>query len=429
MKVSVVDLSPSRKKLQIEVPAQQVQAELEKRYKELAKTARIKGFRPGKVPRNVLKNYYGKAIESDVSNHFVSETYSEALRESHLEPLAQAEVDEITFDDSGALAYSATVDVAPPFTVEGYQGLAAERRQVRIADQQVDKELETLRDRHSELRSVDVERPIQDGDFVVVSFTPWVDGSVFARGAAKDHLLEVGKKSVHPDFDRHLIGRRVQEQFSFEVVYGEDAPTEEIAGKTVRFDVTLHELKEKILPELNDEFAKEARGLDTLEELRTSIRGQLDKTEQEKIEQEVRQQIADKLYTMVPLELPAKAVEVEVDQMLGQLQYQFQSQGLKIDASSFNTPEIRAEYRVQGEKNLRQRLILDKIAHQENLALEDSDLEEIYGQFARMARTDVERVKADQDNYPMLQQMKQSRLHDKVFKVLMEQAQYTDVSD
>jgi trigger factor len=193
--------------------------------------------------------------------------------------------------------------------------------------------------------------------------------------------------------------------------------------------VTLHELKEKILPELNDEFAKEARGLDTLEELRTSIRGQLDKTEQEKIEQEVRQQIADKLYTMVPLELPAKAVEVEVDQMLGQLQYQFQSQGLKIDASSFNTPEIRAEYRVQGEKNLRQRLILDKIAHQENLALEDSDLEEIYGQFARMARTDVERVKADQDNYPMLQQMKQSRLHDKVFKVLMEQAQYTDVSD
>ena len=122
-------------------------------------------------------------------------------------------------------------------------------------------------------------------------------------------------------------------------------PTQEIAGKTVRFEVTIQELKEKILPELDDEFAKEVRSLDTLAELRTSLRQQLEKNEQHKVDQEIRQQLSDKLYDLVPMELPAKAVDVEVDQMLGQLQYQFQSQGLKLDASSFNTPEIRAEYR------------------------------------------------------------------------------------
>lgn len=427
MKVSVVDLSPSRKKLQIEVPAQQVQAELDKRYKELAKSARIKGFRPGKVPRNVLKNYYGKSVENEVSSHFVSETYSEALRESHLEPLTQAEVEEVTFNEAGGLEYAATVEVAPPFTVEGYRGLAIERRQIQVTDEQMDKELETLRDRHAEIRSVEVERPVQVGDFVVVSFTPWVDGHVFERGAAKDQLLEVGKQSVHPDFDEHLIGRGLQEPFSFDLEYGPDAPTQEVAGKTVRFDVTIHELKEKILPALDDEFAKTVRSLDTLEELRASIREQLEKAEQQKLEGEIRQTLSDKLYAMVAVDLPAKAVEGEVDQMLGQLQYQFQSQGLKLDASSFNTPEIRAEYRVQGEKNLRLRLILDKIAQQESLAVEEADLDEIFGQFARMARMDVERVKEDQDNYPMLQQMKQARLHDKVWKLLMEQAQYSDV--
>jgi len=210
MKVNVVDLSPSKKKLQIEVPAQLVQAELEKRYKELARTARIKGFRPGKVPRNVLKNYYGKAIEGEVSNHFVNETYSEALRESQLEPLAQAEVDEISFDDAGALQYTATVEVVPPFAVEGYQGLEIRRRQFQVREEMVDTEMETLRDRHAELRSLNDERPVQEGDFVVVSVTPWVDGKIFERGIAKEQLLEVGKKSIHPDFDTHLIGHRPQ---------------------------------------------------------------------------------------------------------------------------------------------------------------------------------------------------------------------------
>jgi trigger factor len=426
MKVSVVDLSPSRKKLQIEIPAQEVQAELEKRYKELARTARIKGFRPGKVPRNVLKNYYGKAIESEVSNHFVNETYPEALRETKLEPLAQAEVDDIDFDDAGALHYTAVIDVAPLFVVEGYQGLEVNRRQVQVSDEQVDQELENLRNSHSELRSVDADRPIQEGDFVVVSFTPSVDGVVFSRGVAKEQLLEVGKKSVHPDFDGHLIGRRIQERFSFDLDYPVDASTQEIAGKRVRFEVTIQELKEKILPEADDEFAKEVRSLDTLAELRTSLRQQLEKSEQLKVDQEIRQQLSDKLYDLVPMELPAKAIDVEVDQMLGQLQYQFQSQGLKLDASTFNTPEIRAEYQVQGERNLRLRLILDKIAQQENLALEGSEIDEIYGQFARMARIDVEQVKAEEDKYQMLQQMKQANLHDKVWKLLIEQAQHID---
>jgi trigger factor len=239
-------------------------------------------------------------------------------------------------------------------------------------------------------------------------------------------LLEVGKRSIHPEFDTQLIGHKALESFSFELIYGEGEPTQELAGKTVQFDVIIQEIKEKILPELNDDFAKEVGKLDTLSELRSRLHEQLERSEQQKLDQEIRQQISDKLCDQVSLELPAKAVEVEVDQMVGQLQYQFQSQGLKVDASMFNTPEIRAEYRVQGERNLRLRLILDKIAQQENLAVDDTELEEIYGQFAKMARMDVEEVKAEQDKYQILQQMKQARLHDKVWTLLTDQAQYTD---
>jgi trigger factor len=429
MKVSVVELSPSKKKLQVEVPAQQVQAELDKRYKELAKSARIKGFRPGKVPRHVLKSYYGKSVESEVSNHFVQETYPEALKESNLKPLVEGDVDEITFADSGAFVYEATVEVAPVFEVQGYKGLEVKKPVIAVSDQQIQKDLELMRDRHAQLRALESERPIREGDFAVVAFTPSVDGKVFEKGVAADHMLEVGKGTLHPDFDAHLLGRKVDDQISFDLAYPDNAPTPEIAGKTVRFEVTIKEIKEKNLPELNDEFAKEAQNLETLDELRQDIRARLEKQETDKAEMATRQQFVDKLLELTPLEMPAKAVDHEVDQLLGQLQYQFQSQGLKLDASSFNTPEIRAEYRVQGEKNLRLRLILDQIANQENLSLTEADLEEITGEIARVLRKDVETVKSLHADSQIMEQMKQTRLHDKVWSLLKEHAQYRDATE
>jgi trigger factor len=225
-----------------------------------------------------------------------------------------------------------------------------------------------------------------------------------------------------------MLGRKVDDQVAFDLVYPENASTAEIAGKTVHFEVTIKEIKEKILPELNDEFAKEVQNFDTLDELRRDIRERLEQKETEKIEMETRQQLMDKLLEMVTLELPPKAVEREVDQLLGQLQYQFQSQGLKLDAASFNTPEIRAEYRVQGEKNLRLRLILDQIAQQEDLELAEAELEEIYGEIARILRKDVAAVKLLHADSQIMEQMKQTRLHDKVWKLLREQAQTTDAA-
>jgi trigger factor len=300
---------------------------------------------------------------------------------------------------------------------------------IAVSDEQIQKDLELMRDRHAQLRALDNDRSIQEGDFAVVAFTPSVDGKIFEKGASTDHMLEVGKGTLHPDFDAHLLGHRVDDQISCDLVYPDNAPTPEIAGKTVHFEVTVKEIKEKILPELNDEFAKEAQNLDTLDELRQDIQARLEKKETEKGEMETRQQLVEKLLDLAHLEMPAKAVEHEVDQLLGQLQYQFQSQGLKLDASSFNTPEIRSEYRVQGEKNLRLRLILDQIAHQENLSLTEAELEEITGEIARILRKDVETIKNLHADSQIMEQMKQTRLHDKVWNLLTEHAQYRDAAE
>ena len=422
MNVSVVDLSANQKKLQVQIPALRVQEELDKRYRDLAKNIRIKGFRPGKVPRNIIKSYYGKTIEDEVSSQFIQESYKDALREASLKPLVEADVSEMRFEDDGAFSYTALVDVSPPFALEEYRGLAIHRPPIEVNEQQLEGELERIRQQHAQLRTIEIAKPIATGDVVLVDFTPTVDGSTFEKGKSNDYMVEVGKNSIHPEFDRHLIGHQTGESISFALDYPEDAATKEIAGKRVHFEVAIREIKEKLIPELNDEFAKEVGQFETLEELKQTIRDQLHRKETEKLSAAVREQMIEQLLAKVEIELSSKVIDREVDRLLGLLRHQFESQGLKIDFDHFNTPEIRAEYRAQAEKNVRWRLIFEYIAEREHLALTDQEMEEVYREVAHLARMDVDTLKREYSDTALVQQTKERRLQDKVLTVLEDAA-------
>lgn len=429
MNVSVVDVSANQKKLQVEIPAQKVQKELDSRYNDLAKRARIKGFRPGKVPRSILKSYYGKSVENEVSSQFVHDTFAEALRQADLKPLVEADVSEMNFEDNGAFSYTATIDVSPPFEVTDYRKLEITGATTEIGDEQVQSELERLQEQHGELRTIETERPIQEGDVVVIDFTPWADDAVFEKGKAADYMLEVGKNSLHPDFDQHLVGHQKGESFSFELDYPEDAPTREIAGKRVRFDVIVKELKEKILPELNDEFAQGLGDHQSLDDLKQQIRDRLSKQQEEKASSENRQQIIDQLVDKVDFELSERVIEKEIDYLIGLLQHQFQSQGLKVDVNRFNTPEIRQEYRPQAEKNVRWRLIANKIAELEEIELTDEEMDQIYGDIAKMLRSDVNTVKSEYADSPFVEQSKEGKIQEKVLKFLEDESVQKEAAD
>ena len=426
MNVSVVDLSANQKKLQVQIPALKVQEELDEKYRGLAKSIRIKGFRPGKVPRNIIKSYYGKTVESELSSQFIQETFQDALREANVKPLVEADVSEVRFEDNGAFTYIALVDVSPPFELEEYKGLALHRPSVEIDETQVETELERLRQQHAQLRSVDADRPVTDGDVVLVDLLPTVDGTVFEKGKANDYMAEIGKQTIHPEFDQHLIGHHSGESVAFELDYPEDGPTREVAGKRVHFDVTIREIKEKLIPELDDEFAKEVGQFETLDGLKQTVREQLQKRESDRASADVRQQIIDQLLARVDLELSSRVIEREIDRLLGLLHYQFESQGLKVDPGKFNTPEIRAEYRPQAEKNVRWRLIYEYLAKREELDLSEQELEEVFQDVARMARVDVENIKRDYADAAIVQQAKDGKLQDKVLKMLEEAAVPTE---
>jgi trigger factor len=423
MNVSVVDLSENQKKLQVQIPAEKVQKEIEGKYREMSRQVKIKGFRPGKVPRNILKSYYGKTVEQEVSSQFIQETFPEALKETDLKPLVEADVSETHFDDNGAFTYTAIVDVCPPFELEGYRGLEITKPAIEIADEEVNGELQRLREQHAELRTLETERPAQEGDVLVVDFTTSVDGKVFEKGKSNDYMAELGKKTIHPDFDQNLVGHGSGETVSFEVDYPENAPTREIAGKRVLFQVTVKEVKEKILPDLDDEFAQTVNSrFDSLEGLKQTIREELQKREEQKIEADVQQQITEQLLSKVTLELSPKVIDREVDRMVGNLLHQFESQGLKIDTSKFNTPEIRADYRPQARNNILRRLILEKIAKLENLELTEEEIDQIYQEVARYARMDVATVKQEFADSAIVEQSKDSKIQEKVLRFLEAEA-------
>ncbi len=425
MNVSVVDLSNTQKQVHVEIPAAKVQKELDTRYRDLAKQVRIKGFRPGKVPRNILKSYYGKNVEHEVSSQFIQETFTDALREADLHPLAEADVNETRFEDNGTFVYTAVVDVAPPFEIEGYKGLEVTKSPVSVSDGEIQAELERIREQNAQLRTVETDRPIQEGDAVLTDFVPSIDGVVFEKGKTSDFMVEVGKNVLHPEFDGHLIGHRVGETLSFDLDYPEDAPTSEIKGKRVHFEVQIRELKEKELPDLNDELAQTVK-FDTLEALKENIRERLVKQQEEIISIDVRRQITEQLLGKVQVELSDKVIDREVDRLIDLLLNQFESQGLKIDGSKFSTPEIRAEYRPQAIKNIGQRLILMQIAKQEGIELTEEEMDEIYRQIALYGRMDVEKVKAEFADSPVVEQSKESKIQDKVLKLLEESAVFKE---
>ncbi len=429
MKVTVTDLGPTQKKLVVVVEPRHVEKELDKRYRQLSQQVRLKGFRPGKVPRKILESYYGKTVQGEVSNQLIQETYADALKQTDIKPMMEGDVEDYRFDPDGSFSYSAIVEVRPVFEVKDYLGLELEvPAPMQVTEEQVANELEALRQRHAEIRSVEGDREAQWGDYVIVDVVPEIDGQIFEKGVNKNFYVELGQGKIHPDFDGRLVGHRAGETVSFELDFPEDAETGELAGKRVRFEVTLKEIKEKVLPDLDDAFARKVGGHDSVDALRETLRERLIKSSEEAKKLQVRRAIMEQLVDNVAFDVPEKVVEREVDRRIQHFVHQLSAQGLKIDPSRFQTPEIRAEQRPAAERDIRWRLIVEQIAAQEGLELSEDEKEAVYAEVARLYRTTPEQVKNEYQESAIVQEMFQQKLEEKVFRLLEDHAVAKEVA-
>jgi trigger factor len=373
VKTDVEELSPTRVKLTIEVPFEELKPSLDKAYREVAKQVRIPGFRPGRVPPRVIDTRIGRThVLEQAVNEAVPDLYNKAVAEHEMVPLGQPDLEITRLDDGKELAFTAEVDVRPSFDLPALDELSVTVDNAEVDPDQVEEYLRALRERFASLKTVD--RPVETGDFVSIDLAATIDGKAVDDAQASGVSYEVGTESMLDGLDEALAGMSAGESrtFTAELAGGKQA------GKTADVLVTVNSVKVKELPELDDEFAQSASEFDTVGELRAATRKQLEAMRQQGQAGQARERLLDELIERVDIPLPERVVTAEVDARRQSLRDQLERAGLTMKSylESADTTEAKLEqdFEDDARRSVKAGFILDKIATQEELSVTGEQL-------------------------------------------------------
>ncbi|MDF1613612.1 trigger factor [Desulfurivibrio dismutans] len=422
MQVRVEEVSTLTRRLDVILPQEMVAGELNAAYDKLKGEVNLKGFRKGKVPRKVLEKNYGPRVEYDVADRLVQESYFDALEKAGLDAVVHPEVREHRFEEDGTFFYQAEIDVRPDFTLGEYKEVAVEQPELLVSDQDVDAELEKLRRESAPLRSVD-DRAIVDGDLAVIDFTAFDQGEEMKHVGGHDFTVDVGSGQIGPEFEEQLKGLKAGEESKFTVDFPANFPNMLLAGKSIEFAVKVKDVKERVLPELDDEFAKDIdANLATLDELRDKIR---EKRRQD-MEAARRGDLVDRVMKVIlenhDFEVPPRLVAHEVDAMIKELESNLQNRGLSLEEAGVNRDSLIEKYKEGAEKRVRGDFILKKIAEVEEIKVADEDISKGFQRIADQYNMPMDEVKKYFHSRNELMPFIHELLTEKILDFLVEQA-------
>ena len=388
----------NRVELEIEVGAEEFEKAVNNAYKKNIKKMNVPGFRKGKAPRHLVEKIYGTGVfYEDAVNAIYPEHLDAAIKESGYEYVE----DKIDFDvtDVGAdgLKFKATITVKPEVELGEYKGLKASKKVEEVTEADVDAELAKLQDRNSRLVTVE-DREAKMGDSVTFDFDGSVDGVPFDGGKAENYTLVLGSNQFIPGFEEQIVGKKTDEEFDVNVTFPEDYHAEELAGKAAVFKCKLQEIKEKELPELNDDFAKDCSEFDTLDELKADLKEKLSHQREHQAEDAFESKLLEQLVEILKAEIPEAMFEHRVNDSVRDFDYRLQGQGLNLDTylqyTGMDMDAFRKGFREQAEKQVKIRLALEKIAQLENIQPTEEELEAEFARMAEQYKLDVEKVKS-----------------------------------
>jgi len=372
-------LEGNRGVLTVEVSADQVSKGLDAAFQKVVKQVNVPGFRKGKMPRGMFEKRFGvEALYQDALDILLPEAYGNAIDETGIEPIDRPDIDIEQMEKGKELIFKATVQVKPEVTLGEYKGLEVEDLDTTVADEDVQAELTTLQNRQAEL-VVKEEGTAENGDTVVLDFEGFVDGEAFEGGKAENHSLELGSGSFIPGFEEQLVGVATGESKDVEVTFPEEYHAAELAGKPAVFKVTVHEIKGKELPELDDEFAKDVDDeVETLEALKEKIKTRLEESKKHEAEHHLRDTVVEKAAENTEVEVPEVMVTNEVNRMLQEFEQRLQMQGMNLELyfqfSGQDENALREQMKEEAQNRVKANLTLEAIAKAENLEVTDEDV-------------------------------------------------------
>jgi trigger factor len=425
LKVEMENLSEVKRKLKIEVPSTEVTQEVDRAYRELGKRAKVKGFRPGKVPRSILEMYYRKDIDHDVSETLVRRSLGEALKDKGLEAInlnwPEPAPPVVAGED---YRYSVEIEVAPEFTAEDYLGLTLSAPEVLVTDAEVEARLEEIRQANALLQPPAEDRGVQEGDFVVLDYQGHFAGQPVEGAKSEGTYMEVGHGKFNAEFERNLLGLKAGAETRFAVDLPQDFANPLIAGKVIDFAVKVQEVKEKVVAELDDAFAKNLGGnFQTVADLRTAVREDIIKGKEQERQALLENQVTDRLLARHQFEAPPSLIAQEQENLLRDQMDRFRQHG--IDSAGMDTARMLEVMKPMAERRVRARLVLSRIADQENLAVDEAGMDAALARIAVNNRRDVTEIRKFYEEHDLLGALRRTLLDDKTMKLLLDKAEIT----
>lgn len=392
MQVQVNKLSPVLVEFDVEVAADRVKSEIDKAYTAVAKSARVRGFRPGKAPRRVLVHMFGPRIAADVAQRLVDETFPQAVANNNLQPVNSPAIEPQKIEDNKPFTYKARFEIVPLIDSVNYDALPAKRPKVKVTDEQIQAELERLQREHSTLEPPKAPRAAAKGDQVTIDFTIEADGKLIDDAGANDFPAELGAGVLLGPIEEALLGKKVGETANADVEMPATHPHPKLKGKTATFKLTLKDLKERVLPAIDDEFAKDLGDFATLADLKKDIEGKLEKVSKESADNAVAEQLVVELVKANPIPLPPSLVERQMQLTEQEILSQARRQGQSVSGVG---DELRQKILADSEVKVRAGLLMAEIAKKEGIKIGDAEIEEGLAELAEQSGKNVAKLRAE----------------------------------
>ena len=397
MSLQVEKLEHNMAKLTIEVSAEEVEKALQAAYLKQRGKIALPGFRKGKVPRQMIEKMYGPEVFYDeAANHMISEAYGKAYDECELEIVSQPSIDIVQLEKGKDFIFTAEVAVKPEVKLGEYKGLKVDKTSTRVTQKEVDEEIQKERERNA--RTVEVtDRAVEDKDEVTLDFEGFVDGEAFEGGKGENYPLTIGSGSFIPGFEEQLIGAEIDKETEVKVTFPEDYHAKDLAGKEAVFKCTVHAIKAKELPELDDDFAKDVSEFDTLAEYKEDVKKNLTEKKAEDARRAKEDAAVDKVIENAQMDIPEAMIETQTRQMLDDFARRMQSQGLSMEQyfqfTGQSVDKMMEDMKPQALKRIQTRLVLEKIAEVENIQPTEEEVNEEISKMAEMYKMEADKLK------------------------------------
>lgn len=397
MSVQVEKLEKNMARLTIEASAEDLEKAIEAAYQKNKGSISVPGFRKGKVPRQMVEKMYGKEVfYEDAVNALIPSAYEKAVEECEEEIVSSPKVDVVQIEAGKPFIFTAEVALKPEVKLGKYKGVEVEKAVIEVTDEEVDAEIN--KERENNARNIEVtDRAVEDGDIVTLDFEGFVDGVAFEGGKGENYPLTIGSGAFIPGFEEQLVGAELEKEVEVNVTFPEDYQAEDLKGKAAVFKCTVHEIKKKELPELDDEFAAEVSEFETLAEYKADVKGKLEERKSKEVKDAKEAAAIEAIVKDADMEIPEAMVETQQRQMIDEFAQRIQMQGLTLEQyfqfTGASYDQMIEQVKPQAETRIKSRLVLEAVAKAESITASDEDFEEEIKAMAEAYQMDVEKVK------------------------------------